>query len=701
MKAVRPIRFAAMALLFAFVTLAQVWAQGATQQTFEYTGSIQTFTAPYTGIYELKVWGAQGGNRTHMNNAFAAGGLGGYATCRTHLTVGETVYVYVGGQGGTVASDNNLPAGAGGWNGGGAGGNGASNHSGSAGGGGATHISKVNNQIIGNGCNFLGNTNYIIVAGGGGGAGHNVTTAGAGGGTAGGFGTYYTSTTPHSEEHYSANWYYNASDSRGARGGNGLANASTSCEGAGGGGGGYLGGNANVAYSTFTTTYQDAGGSGGNSAYNDSFATSFHTDAGQKSGNGQAQIKLLLKGSGTSSVPYLISSVDDWNFLADEVNSGTNYSGKYFQLTADIGTAQAPITRMVGVYSDTKSDCRPFSGTFDGLGHTLTVDYSSNDYETRTALFSYVKVATIRNLIVAGNCGTAGRAAGIVGESDESDGLNTITNCVSSVTISGGLVGGIALGGNVDIRGCLFNGTINGTSQSGGIVCWGQNVTKITNCFFAPQEGSSISGNTFYYNGSSGATLTNCYYTTALGEAQGTAATPTANKPSNIGAQTAVYSVSGITAFTNGLYRDGKYYCDAPVFDYTLSLTSATILGESKYVTTFYHGTLAYQLPAGALAYTAGKDSDKVVFYRIGSDSKVIPAGTAVIIVADSSDDIILTKLDSTDVTVTSNLLHGSDTDYTVQSGTAYVLGVSGGVLGFYPVTGNTVPAGKAYYIVN
>ena len=185
-----------------------------------------------------------------------------------------------------------------------------------------------------------------------------------------------------------------------------------------------------------------------------------------------------FQGSGSSTDPYLIPSADVWNYLADKVSAGNTYSEKYFQLTEDIGTEQEPITRMIGIFSSTESDCRPFSGTFDGNGHTLTVNYSSNDYETRTALFSYVKVATIRNLIVAGNCGTAGRAAGIVGECST---LSTVTNCVSSVTISGGpYIGGISIGGNYHIEGCLFNGTINGTSQSGGFVGHGENNTKIT-----------------------------------------------------------------------------------------------------------------------------------------------------------------------------------------------------------------------------
>ena len=155
-------------------------------------------------------------------------------------------------------------------------------------------------------------------------------------------------------------------------------------------------------------------------------------------------------------------------------------------------------------------------------------------------------------------------------------------------------------------------------------------------------------------------------------------------------------AVSG-TALTRNTALYAKWKGDESL---SLPTTSATVLGQSKFVTTFYQGTLDYQLPAGVLAYTAGKVDGKVVFYRIGTDSNVIPKKTAVIIVADTEGPITLTKLPSTDVTPkTGNILQGSDTDYTVQSGTAYVLGVSGGVLGFYPLTGDTVPAGKAYYV--
>jgi hypothetical protein len=81
---------------------------------YNYTGNVQTFTAPVAGNYKLEVWGAQGGGAS--NN----GGLGGYSAGIKSLTAGQKLYVYIGGQGETTAQAGTTAAG--GWNGGGAGG---------------------------------------------------------------------------------------------------------------------------------------------------------------------------------------------------------------------------------------------------------------------------------------------------------------------------------------------------------------------------------------------------------------------------------------------------------------------------------------------------------------------------------------------------------------------------------------------------
>ena len=139
--------------------------------------------------------------------------------------------------------------------------------------------------------------------------------------------------------------------------------------------------------------------------------------------------------------------------------------------------------------------------------------------------------------------------------------------------------------------------------------------------------------------------------------------------------------------------------------DLTLTATAATVLGEEKYVTTFFNSALNYQLPEGALAYTAGLDGTQVVFYRIGENSNVIPAGTAVIIVADAAS-ITLTKTTDPGITIASakNILTGADLPTAVSEGKVegkipYVLGISGGTLGLYKYTGDQIPAGKAFYL--
>lgn len=63
---------------------------------FDYTGTIQTFTAPETGIYQIESWGAQGAGN---------GGYGGYSVGEVLLEKDEVVYVVVGGQNGYNGGD--------------------------------------------------------------------------------------------------------------------------------------------------------------------------------------------------------------------------------------------------------------------------------------------------------------------------------------------------------------------------------------------------------------------------------------------------------------------------------------------------------------------------------------------------------------------------------------------------------------------
>ena len=80
-------------------------------------------------------------------------------------------------------------------------------------------------------------------------------------------------------------------------------------------------------------------------------------------------------GTGTQSSPYQIATGEQLAYLAQQVDNGTTYSGKYFKLTADIllnddiddePTAWNPI----GYYYNS-STYYNFEGNFDGNDHSV------------------------------------------------------------------------------------------------------------------------------------------------------------------------------------------------------------------------------------------------------------------------------------------------------------------------------------------
>ena len=267
---------------------------------------------------------------------------------------------------------------------------------------------------------------------------------------------------------------------------------------------------------------------------------------------------------GSSEHPYIITTTAGWFHLAGNVAAGKSYSDKYFQLGAGIS-----ISTMVGT-----SD-HPFSGHFNGNGNTLDIDIISvGEY---TAPFRYVSGATITGLHTTGTVTTSHKCAtGLVGRHD---GDVTISDCRSSVTIASsiyddGTHGGFAAtgSGTVTIEGCLFDGVIccniaKLTNKCGGFVGWRSGTVNISNSLYAPAavpEGKyAIKTDGCATFARNGATITNCYYTQTLGDAQGKAChSITAGENVTIyglGAGTE-YSVSGITAYPTGIKYNDVYY---------------------------------------------------------------------------------------------------------------------------------------------
>ena len=113
---------------------------------------------------------------------------------------------------------------------------------------------------------------------------------------------------------------------------------------------------------------------------------------------------LWIEKVSAKTVNYIIRNSDDWKRFRDEVQ---NSKGKYWvdaRLEADITTGLG-----IGITADT-----PYRGTFDGNGHTMTVDINRGDGKP-CALFCYVGDVTIRNLHVKGKINGGIHSAGLIG----------------------------------------------------------------------------------------------------------------------------------------------------------------------------------------------------------------------------------------------------------------------------------------------
>ena len=281
-------------------------------------------------------------------------------------------------------------------------------------------------------------------------------------------------------------------------------------------------------------------------------------------------VPAALSGSGTELAPYTISSLYEWNSFAYHVNNGTTFSGKTVKLTDNIS-----VETMAGVWSDTQSERRVFSGTFDGDGHTLTINVSNQG--RFAAPFKCVSDATIKNLRTAGTIDGTGNSdgkllAGIIGVSF---GNTTITGCRSSVTLTtdfgedaalAGIVAGTK-GGSLTIEGCVFDGSMTGASNTrcAGIAgydypeCGGTNTT-ISDCLFIPATLTISTADDSYtktFSRDPDATITNCYYTQTLGATQGTVAVAS-TAPTDLSNLVEDYGM--VKAYAHGILVGGTYY---------------------------------------------------------------------------------------------------------------------------------------------
>jgi len=284
-----------------------------TTQTFNYTGSVQTFTVPScVSSIVIQAKGAQGG----IAAIGGTGGLGGIASGTLNVTPGDILSFYIGGSNG--------------YNGGGSGGANGNPVFGFGGYGGGASDVRLNGTTL---------QNRVIVAGGGGGGGSNGTwpscqvagpagNGGDGGGLIGSTGTFgvgnpcncqggggagATGGTQVSGGIHGAyagntaclraNWTAGQDGTLG-QGGNGSAIYYNGTGGSGGGGGGYYGGGSGGSGSDTTP----GGGGGGGSSYTGG-VTAGSTTSATWSGNGIVTITYTSSAPPTPGVITGSSSV--------------------------------------------------------------------------------------------------------------------------------------------------------------------------------------------------------------------------------------------------------------------------------------------------------------------------------------------------------------------------------------------------------
>ena len=208
-----------------------------------------------------------------------------------------------------------------------------------------------------------------------------------------------------------------------------------------------------------------------------------------------------------------IATKDDWKEFCNIVSGGQNAVDA--KMIADVDLDRDIV--LVG------NDIVKYSGTFDGQGHTLTVNWNRTGYSI--APFGGVNGATIKNLHVKGKItASGGNLSGLILFAD--GGKTSVSGCVIDMDLKGssdvsGMIYKVYGGAQVTITDCVVKGALNSTStgQIAGFVNYQDynSSCTLTNCLYAGENNATERSHTF----ANKVTLNNCYYLNACGEAQG------------------------------------------------------------------------------------------------------------------------------------------------------------------------------------
>lgn len=261
-----------------------------------------------------------------------------------------------------------------------------------------------------------------------------------------------------------------------------------------------------------------------------------------------------------------------------------------------------------------------FSGTFDGNGHTVTLNITSSSAKSYTGLFGTLAGgAVVKNVITAGKIEATGKdnVGGIAGFANTYSGDVTIENCKNTAAITGNNeVGGIlgycsGSAHSVTVTDCANTGTISGTRKLGGICGNLENAHFIKNCYNSGTvTGSAIGGilgrgARGYSSTTDTPILENCYnvgdivYSGTNGSA--IVGTGYAKKPVEVKncyalkGSAQAFVVNGVNAISNSDFKSA---------DEMKSAAFAALLGEAFMVKSGDYPALSWETPTAAVRFT-------------------------------------------------------------------------------------------------
>ena len=221
----------------------------------------------------------------------------------------------------------------------------------------------------------------------------------------------------------------------------------------------------------------------------------------------------FFHGTGTEEDPYIIKNCEDMAYLANEVNSGNNFEGKFFKLISNLDFGARNYGSKLNVPYIGMNSNTPFSGIFDGdnkhiRGILINQNLLSN---TNKGLFGYNK-GKLKNIVISGESYIAsGQFANVGLITGYNEGV--VSNCknFSNLTVTYGAYSqiGVLVGKNDnEITNCYNIGNIKSNSNISGVLGINSKNASIKKCYNLGQiTGSRITGVAYENYGE----VTNCY----------------------------------------------------------------------------------------------------------------------------------------------------------------------------------------------